>query len=116
MQTRNDDGRVLSARQRRALERAMRSIAAWHDALPQDRRRPFYPGQEIADGARLDPGQAGPALRALGWQHAQRRLAERDGLPVSVWAPPGAPHPRRPVGRPAARAGHVDDLLTWGAL
>lgn len=79
----------------------MRSITAWHDSLPDEQRRPFYPGVEIAAGAKLIPSQAGPALRALGWQHAQRRMSERDGLPVNVWAPPGEPHPRRRPGRPA---------------
>ena len=109
MPTPFDDGRVYTARQRRTLERVMTRVTAWHAAIPTDRRRPFYSGQEIAAAVQLDAGQTGPALRALGWRYALRRLAERDGLPVAIWAPPGAPEPRRPIGRP--RTTHPETTL-----
>lgn len=96
----NDEGTGLSARQRRTLAKRQTLVRQWLASLPANARRPFYTSAEIAAGTGLDAGQAGPALRAMGWRHAQRRLAERDGLPVSVWAPPDQPHPRRPVGRP----------------
>lgn len=85
----------------------MRAVVAWHDAMPAEQRRPFYPGLQIAAGTKLTPFVLGPALRALGWRHAQRRLPERDGLPVNVWAPPGAPNPRRRPGRPSAQAAPI---------
>lgn len=78
----------------------MARVTAWHNAIPANGRRPFYTGQEIAASTDLDAGQTGPALRALGWRYALRRLTERYGLPVAVWAPPGAPDPQRPRGRP----------------
>ena len=100
MPTTLDDGGLLNARQRRALDRVAARITAWHGAIPTGNRKPFYTGQEIAAAVHLDAGQTGPALRSLGWRYALRRLAERDGLPVAIWAPPGSPEPRRPIGRP----------------
>lgn len=92
-----DEGDSRTARQRRALAKRCAQVERWHAAIPVEQRRLFYPSELIAAATKLDPGQLGPALRALGWQHAQRRLPERAGLPVSVWAPPTAPNPRRPA-------------------
>jgi hypothetical protein len=100
-----DEDAALSARARRTLAKHAAQIQRWHDAIPLAERRPFYTSVTIAAGTRLDPSRLGPALRALGWQRAQRRLPERQGLPTSVWAPPSAPSPRRAPGRPRSAAG-----------
>jgi hypothetical protein len=96
-----DETPTLTAKQRRKLERVMRAVREWLDNLPDEARRPFYPTHQIIAGTGIDPGALGPALRAAGWQYAQRRLPEKQGLPAAVWAPPDAPSPRRRPGRPA---------------
>lgn len=90
-----------TARARRRMLRHIAAVRRWWDALPDSERvRPFFPASELVQATRLHGNQLAPALRALGWQYALRRIPELMNAPSSVWAPPGAPNPARPVGRP----------------
>lgn len=64
-------------------------------------RLPYYAPEAIerAAGARIQA--LAPALRALGWERSQVRIA---GPAYIVWVAPGAKNPLRPVGRPRTRS------------
>lgn len=96
-----DDIDAPTARARRRVLRHAVAVLRWWDTLSDsEHARPFFLASELVRAMNLHGSQLGPALRALGWQYALRRIPERMNTPAAVWAPPGAPNPRRPVGKP----------------
>lgn len=105
-----DEACHLSAAQRRRLARHVDTVRRWWNGLPDDQRaRPFFLSAELMRATGLPSTHLGPALRALGWQYAQRRIPELMNMPAAVWAPPEAPSPRRRPGRPAPTASTTKD-------
>lgn len=108
-----DEALPPSARQRRKLAKHMAAVQRWWESLPDtEKGRPFFRSAELLRGSGLTSVQLGPALRALGWRYAQRRLPELMNLPAAVWAPPWQPDPRRRHGRPAKPT--PADEQPWG--
>ena len=101
----NDEAMQVSARERRRIERNAAKVMQWLAELPDaGRSRPFFLSAELIRGTGLKSNQLAPALRALGWRYAQRRIPALMNTPAAVWAPPWQPDPRRRPGRPAPEA------------
>ncbi len=108
-----DEAVPTSARHRRKLAKHAAAVERWWASLPEsEQHRPFFRSAELIHGTGLSSVQLGPALRALGWRYAQRRLPELMNLPTAVWAPPWQPDPRRRHGRPPRPA--PSDEQPWG--
>lgn len=100
-----------TAKDRRRLARMVDTVTGWWQPLPDADRLPYYSPEAIerATGARIQA--LAPALRALGWERAQVRIA---GPAYIVWVAPGAKNPLRPIGRPRTRP--TPTTNTTGAL
>ena len=111
-----DEAIAQKARGRRRLARSVAAVERWWHSLPAcDQGRPFFRSAELVAGTGLGSNLLGPALRALGWRYAQRRIPELMNTPTAVWAPPWQPDPRRPPGRPKQSGIATSKELTHAA-
>jgi hypothetical protein len=85
-----------TARQRRQLARDLVVLQAWWQSITPP-AADFYEAELLAQRTGLSSPRLAAVLRAAGWLRAQRRI---EGVAKIVWAPPNAPDPRRPIGRP----------------
>lgn len=98
--TATTDAGPATAKDRRRLARTVETVTRWWQALADADRLPYYAptALERATGAGIQ--SLAPALRALGWERSQVRIA---GPAFVVWVAPGAKNPLRPVGRPRTK-------------
>ena len=90
-----------TAKARRRLTRFSDTVAKWWQHVPDTDRLPYYAPEAIERATGASIQTLAPALRALGWQRTQVRIA---GPAYIVWVAPNAKSPLRAVGRPRARS------------